>query len=136
MERVTQNRVRDGLLRGALVCLALSLAFTAAPPFAAQAQTRTKVTAAYVGVVSDIGLYLAEKKGCFRDEGLDVTLTQIDLTNRMVPTLGTGDLDVGSGTVAAGLYNAVGREIGLRVVADKGSMRPGYGYEGLMVRKD
>ena len=50
--------------------------------------------------------------------------------------LGTGDLDVGSGTVAVGIYNAVSRGVALRVVADKGSMRPGYGYEGLLVRKD
>jgi NitT/TauT family transport system substrate-binding protein len=41
-----------------------------------------------------------------------------------------------SGTVAAGLYNAVERDIALRAVADKGSMRPGYGFSGLLVRKD
>jgi NitT/TauT family transport system substrate-binding protein len=118
----------------ALVCLAVLLAFPLASGVRAQAPI--KVTAAYVGTVSDVGLYLADKKGYFRDEGLDVALTQIDLTNRMVPTLGTGDLDVGSGTIAAGLYNAVSRDIGLRVVADKGSVRAGYGYEGLLVRKD
>jgi NitT/TauT family transport system substrate-binding protein len=61
---------------------------------------------------------------------------QIDQTNKMVPMLGTGDLDVGSGTVAVGLYNAASRDVALRVVADKGSVRAGYGYEGLLVRKD
>ncbi len=117
-----------------LACLAIVFAAFAA--FEARAQAPIKVTAAYVGVVSDIGLFVAEQKGYFRDEGLDVTLTGIDQTNRMIPTLGTGDLDVGSGTIAAGLYNAVSRDIGLRVVADKGSVRAGYGYEGLLVRKD
>ena len=117
-----------------LVCLVVLLAVPVAS--GARAQAPIKVTAAYVGTVSDVGLYLAEKKGYFRDEGLDVALTQIDQTNRMIPTLGTGDLDVGSGTIAAGLYNAVSRDIALRVVADKGSVRAGYGYEGLLVRKD
>ncbi|MDB5649315.1 MAG: transporter substrate-binding protein [Hyphomicrobiales bacterium] len=50
--------------------------------------------------------------------------------------LGTGQLDVGSGTVAAGLYNGVSRGINLRVVADKGSITPGYEYSTLVIRKD
>jgi NitT/TauT family transport system substrate-binding protein len=54
----------------------------------------------------------------------------------MIGPLGRGQLDVGAGTVAVGLYNAVERDIALRAVADKGSMRPGYGFSGLLVRKD
>ena len=110
----------------------LALGFSAAGP----ARAADAVSVAYVGTASDVGLYLAERKGYFRAEGLDVTLTQLDVTNKMVPMLGTGDLDVGSGTVAVGIYNAVSRGVGLRVVADKGSIRPGYGYEGLLVRRD
>jgi NitT/TauT family transport system substrate-binding protein len=100
------------------------------------ARAADAVSVAYVGTASDVGLYLAERKGYFRAEGLDVTLNQLDVTSKMVPMLGTGDLDVGSGTVAVGIYNAVSRGVALRVVADKGSIRPGYGYEGLLVRKD
>ena len=131
MKRAGARALQFG--HGGLVAV-IALASMFALPVRAQAPA--KVSVAYVGVVSDIGLYLAEKKGYFRDEGLDVTMSLIDQTNRMIPTLGTGDLDVGSGTIAAGLYNAVGRDIGLRVVADKGSVRDGYGYEGLLVRKD
>jgi NitT/TauT family transport system substrate-binding protein len=47
-----------------------------------------------------------------------------------------GQLDVGAGTVAASLYNAVSQNIAIRAVADKGSMRKGYGFSGLLVRKD
>src|SRR5262245_23430123 len=57
-------------------------------------QAAEAVSAAYVGTASDIGLYLAERKGYFRAEGLEVTLNQLDVTNKMVPMLGTGDLDV------------------------------------------
>ena len=39
-------------------------------------------------------------------------------------------------TVAASLYNAVAQNIAIRAVADKGSMRKGYGFTGLLVRKD
>jgi NitT/TauT family transport system substrate-binding protein len=102
----------------------------------ALAQGSNAVSVAYVGTVSDIGLYLADKKGYFKAEGLDVKLIQIEQTLKQVPMLGTGDLDVGTGTVAVGLYNAASRDVAMRVVADKGSVRAGYAYEGLFVRKD
>jgi NitT/TauT family transport system substrate-binding protein len=54
----------------------------------------------------------------------------------MIAPLGTGGLDVGGGTVAAGLYNAVERGINIKVVADKASVEEGYEYSTLLVRKD
>jgi NitT/TauT family transport system substrate-binding protein len=95
-----------------------------------------KVKAATPGIASDIGFFIADKKGYFRDESLDVELTRIDVSPQMTAPLGMGQLDVGAGTVAVNIYNAVSRNIGLRVVADKGSIRPGYGFSGLLVRKD
>lgn len=100
------------------------------------AQTNNTVKVASAGIASDIGFFIADKKGYFRDEGLDVQLTQMANSPQMIGPLGMGQLDVGAGTVAAGLYNAVSQNIAIRVVADKGSMRKGYGFSGLMVRKD
>jgi NitT/TauT family transport system substrate-binding protein len=100
------------------------------------AQTDQKVKVATPGIASDIGFFIADKKGYFRDEGLDVEMTRIDVSPQMTAPLGMGQLDVGAGTVAVNIYNAVARHIGLRVVADKGSIRPGYGFSGLLVRKD
>jgi NitT/TauT family transport system substrate-binding protein len=104
-----------------------------ASPAAAQGNT---VRVASAGIASDIGFFLALKKGYFRDEGLDVTLTQLANAPQMIGPLGMGQLDVGAGTVAASLYNAVTQNIAIRAVADKGSMRAGYGFSGLLVRKD
>ncbi len=103
-------------------------------PAAAQALATVKVASA--GIASDIGFFLAQQKGYFRDEGLNVELTQMANAPQMIGPLGMGQLDVGAGTVAASLYNAVAQKIAIRAVADKGSMRPGYGFSGLMVRKD
>jgi NitT/TauT family transport system substrate-binding protein len=104
----------------------------AASPVAAQ----TTVRVASSGIASDIGFFLALKKGYFRDEGLTVELTQMANAPQMIGPLGRGQLDVGAGTVAASLYNAVAQGISIRAVADKGSMRKGYGFSGLLVRKD
>jgi NitT/TauT family transport system substrate-binding protein len=122
--------MEDAMKLAVLCATALALGATSAP-----AQTE-KVKAATPGIASDIGLFIADKKRYFRDEGLDVELTRIDVSPQMTAPLGMGQLDVGAGTVAVNIYNAVARHIGLRAVADKGSIRPGYGFSGLLVRKD
>jgi NitT/TauT family transport system substrate-binding protein len=117
----------------AQVCLALVAALgVVASPAAAQ----TTVRVASAGIASAIGFFLALKKGYFRDEGLNVELAQMANAPQMIGPLGMGQLDVGAGTVAASLYNAVAQNIAIRAVADKGSMRKGYGFTGLLVRKD
>src|SRR5262249_49510856 len=91
---------------------------------------------ASAGIASDIGFFLAHKKGYFRAEGLDVQLTQLANSPQMIGPLGRGQLDVGAGTVAVSLYNAVERDMAVGGGAEKGSMGPGYGFSGLLVRKD
>jgi NitT/TauT family transport system substrate-binding protein len=85
---------------------------------------------------SDVGLFIAHKKGYFRAEGLNVSFVPFDSGARMVAPLGAGQLDVGAGSPSAGLYNAVVRGIPIKIVADKGSTPKGYGYQPLLVRKD
>jgi NitT/TauT family transport system substrate-binding protein len=104
------------------------------PPAIAQSLPTVKVASA--GIASDVGFFLAHKKGYFREEGLAIELAQMANAPAMIGPLGMGQLDVGAGTVAASLYNAVAQKIAIRAVADKGSMRPGYGFSGLLVRKD
>ncbi len=89
-----------------------------------------------VNTVSDIGIYIADKKGYFKAEGLDVEFVGFKTAAQMIAPLGAGQLDVGGGTVSAALYNAFSRKIGIRIVADKGSSRPEYNFSTIMVRKD
>jgi NitT/TauT family transport system substrate-binding protein len=100
------------------------------------AHGQTKVRVGNVNTVSDIGIYIADRKGYFKAEGLDVDFVGFKTAAQMIAPLGAGQLDVGGGTVSAGLYNAVGRKIGIRIVADKGSSRAGYNFSRVMVRKD
>jgi NitT/TauT family transport system substrate-binding protein len=120
MRRATLHRAL--LAAAALACV---------PALAAE-----KVKVATARTISDAGLYMAAFQGWFRDEGIDVDLVAFDSSTKMIAPLGTGDLDVGGGTVSAGLYNAVSRGIRLRIVADKGSIKPGYAFGALVVRKD
>lgn len=85
---------------------------------------------------TDIGVYVAQKKGFFRDEGLDVTFISFDSAARMIAPFASGDLDAGGGGTSAGLYNAVARGIDVKIVADKNHTPRGQGIQPLLVRKD
>ena len=103
---------------------------------AALAADLTTVRVGIANASSDVAFFIAEKKGYFRQEGLDAKFIPFDSGAKMVAPLGAGQLDVAGGSPSAGLYNAVVRGIGIKIVADKGSTPPGYGYQPLLVRAD
>jgi NitT/TauT family transport system substrate-binding protein len=121
---------RRTLLAGA----AATGAVAAARP--ARAQSASMVTVGFLGTSSDVPLLVADKLGYFKDVGLTAKFTVFDGATRMVAPLGTEQLDVGGGSPSVGLYNAISSNIDLRMVADKASVPPGYGFGPLMVRKD
>ena len=105
---------------------------------AAQAQTvqMAEVSVGTAASISDVPIYIAQNKGYFRDEGINVKTVEFSSATYMVAPLGAGQLDVGGGAPSAGLYNAVARGIKLKIVADKASSQPGYGVNQILVRKD
>jgi NitT/TauT family transport system substrate-binding protein len=100
---------------------------------AARAET---VRVGIIGASSDAPFFIADAKGYFSAEGLALELMSFDSGAKMVAPLGTGDLDAGGGAVSVGLYNAVKRGVGLKVVADKVHYGPGYGFASLLVRRN
>ena len=86
-----------------------------------------EVSVGIASASSDAPIFIGEKKGYFRDEGIKVKTITFSSATYMVAPLGTGQLDVGGGAPSAGLYNAVARGIKLKIVADKASSQPGYG---------
>ena len=50
-----------------------------------------------------------------------------------IQALATGQIDVGGGATDAAFFNAFGRGATVRIVADKGSLQRGHGYQGLVV---
>ncbi len=99
-------------------------------------QTLDTVNIGSVNSIADTPFVVADRKGYFRDAGIKANFVHFDAAANMVAPLGTGQLDVGGGAPSAGLYNAIARGIAIRIVADRGSDPPGYGFSGLLVRKD
>jgi NitT/TauT family transport system substrate-binding protein len=94
------------------------------------------ITVGAASTTSDAPIYIADRKGFFRAEGLDVRVTNFRSASDMVAPLGAGQLDAGAGSAGAALYNAVARGIRIKIVADKASSPPGYGATKILVRKD
>jgi NitT/TauT family transport system substrate-binding protein len=112
------------------------LIFAAALAATSASSAQTPVKIGITDSSSDVGFFIADKKGYFGNEGLTTTMTPFASAAKMIAPLGVGQLDVGGGTVAAGLYNAVERGINIKIVADKASIKDGYEYSTLLVRKD
>jgi len=122
----TMRHVRVAFVAGLTALMVLS----------AHAQTRTEVRVGTLGAISDAPIFIADKKGYFREEGIDVKMTVFQSAATMIAPLGAGHLDVGAGSPSAGMYNAVARKINILIVADKAISTPGYGATKLIVRKD
>ncbi|MBX5492036.1 MAG: ABC transporter substrate-binding protein [Chloroflexi bacterium] len=118
-----------------LMALALSIQPVVAPP-PALAQGLTRLRTGLLSSASDAGFFIAMDQGYFREVGIELDITPFDSAANMVAPLGTGQLDLGGGSHSAGLYNAIARGVGIKLVADKGSSLPGFGFQGLLFRRD
>lgn len=121
--------------RSILFVLEVGLAVLLAVP-GARAQQQ-KVEAGYLAIDSFAPFFIAVEKGFFKAEGLDVNLSRFANSGEMFAPMASGKLDVGSGGIAAGLFNSIARGAKIKVVADKGGIYPGERpYQYLIVRKD
>src|ERR1700733_3920927 len=116
---------------GALVVAALA----GCPASVGIARAQQSVSMGVVGSISDAPFFIAEAKGYFVDEGLKGDISTFDSAANMIAPMGIGQLDVGAGAVSVGLFNAIERGLGIKIVADKARNSPGYSYSSIMVRK-
>src|ERR1700689_4630016 len=95
-----------------------------------------EITIGTIGASSDAPLFIADAMGYYAEQGLKVKFVRFDSAAKMIPSLGSGEVDVGSGATSAGLYNAAARGIGIKIVADKARNAKGYGFQAIMARTD
>ena len=109
------------------------LAFASLNVIAAEMKIRVGSSPA----LSSAGIYLAEAKGYFKDQGLNVEIT--DIANSGAPMtllLAKGELEVGAGNLTSGLFSAIASGQGVKLVADKGHVEKSRDYIALIVRQD
>lgn len=136
------------VLASAALALFTACALTACAPDAPQAarqapawapklaplETPVTVKVGMKQVVSDVGILVGMARGYYRDLGIVIEPTQFSSGQEMINQLAAGQLDVGATVSSSGLFNAMSRDIPVKIVADKGINVPGRGYYRLVVR--
>lgn len=82
---------------------------------------------------SNAGIYIADGLGYFAQQGLALSYVDFGSASEVMPALARGDLDIGDVGINPALFNAVARGFGIKLVADKGSMPPGFGFTSMVV---
>ncbi|MDP2728240.1 MAG: ABC transporter substrate-binding protein, partial [Dehalococcoidia bacterium] len=95
-----------------------------------------RVKVGIIGSGSDAPLFIADDKGFFKAQGIEVEYVNFKSATEMVAPVGTGELDVGSLVISPGLLNAKDRGVDIRLVASKSRSRPGFESYWILLRKD
>ncbi len=64
--------------------------------------------------------YIGLEEGYFEHYGIDVELVEFTVQEEILPALASGQVDVSSGLVSAGMFNAIARGSDIRITSDKG----------------
>jgi NitT/TauT family transport system substrate-binding protein len=94
------------------------------------------VKVSVAGTFAEAAIYIGEERGYFRDQGIRQEFITLDSAARAIPALSTGEIDVAAGVPSAGLYNAVLRDIGLKVVVPQSVHVDNHSSVFLLVRQD
>jgi hypothetical protein len=81
------------------------------------------VRIAETAVIGLAPVYVAEARGYYREQGLELTLENFGAGSNAVPALARGDFDVNLGAISADTFNAFARGVGIKIVAPMGSYR-------------
>ncbi|MCW2684865.1 MAG: transporter substrate-binding protein [Blastococcus sp.] len=135
----TRTTAKSGM--GAVLALALLTACggadNAAESGSGEAAAQPLRTVSYgtiSGSSSDAALFMGIEAGFFEEEGVEIEIVDFNSGALVVPPLATGDLDVGSGSPSAGLFNAVAQGVQIKIVAEKARVVP-PGHMAFLVSK-
>ncbi len=84
----------------------------------------TVVRVGYIPVTIYAPLYVADAKGYFAEEGIDVELMPVQGGSDNVVQLGAGNFDVAGGGISAGMWNAADRGIEFEIALPLHAERP------------
>jgi ABC-type nitrate/sulfonate/bicarbonate transport system substrate-binding protein len=82
------------------------------------------------------GFYIAMERGYFLEQGIQLDLTKFATGIDYVPALARGQVDVATTDLSAGILNVFSRDIPIKMVADRGSLPLGAGWQAILVRPD
>ena len=97
---------------------------TAGSEEAASDGALTAVTVGHLPITIYAPLFVADQKGYFAEEGIDIDLVPVQGGTENVVQVASGNFDVAGGGIGAGMFNAVARGIDFEIVAPLHTERP------------
>jgi len=107
----------------------------AAPTAASPPRTETVKYAASTSV-SSAGAFIGLERGYYREVGLELEIVPFSSAAEMIQPIAASQVDVANADTGAGIFNALGRGLPLRFVADGNHTEPGHSSLAWVVRKD
>lgn len=90
----------------------------------------------YTPLLAGGPVFVGIERGYFEALNLNLDMVRFNSGALMIAPLANNDLDVGAGGTSPGLYNALLRDVRLKIVSDASTSQAGYGTSVAMVRKD
>ncbi len=115
-------------LLGRRSCLSLLTAATLLP--ASRAHAAEPLTLGLLHTLSPAPFYMAQERGYFRDEGIDLTFRFFEAAQPIAAAAVAGDIDVGITALTGGFFNLAEKGT-LKVIG--GAMHEQRGYEGTAI---
>jgi NitT/TauT family transport system substrate-binding protein len=112
-----------------------SQAAGAAPPESSRPASGEVLRIGHLGGGTDFGIILADALGYFQEQGLAVEQVVVKGVPEGLPLLATNQLQALGGAPSASVFNAIGRGVGVRIVADRAQVQPGRSVAPLIARK-
>jgi NitT/TauT family transport system substrate-binding protein len=133
-----RRRAASGVL--ALLCLVLAAACggnsSSGGGSGGSGGKATNLNVGLFGALSDAGLIIAQNKGYFTAEKLNVKFVPSQSAPTIISLTAAGKLDAAGTSATPGLFNAIGRGVKLKIAADKGRIDPEHSWTALVVRQD
>lgn len=82
-------------------------------------ETTATVTFGTLPIAAVAEVFIAQDRGFFEDRNIELEIERITGATQAVPELASGDLDVASGSIGAGVYNSIAQGVPVRAVADQ-----------------
>ena len=122
------KRLARALSAGLLICLAVGST--------ANVVVAAPVNFGDLGIVGDAPFYIAQEKGYFAQQKVEIATQPLDSAANALLPLATNQLQAVAGGLSAGLFNAFARDLPIRIVFGNTRDMPGFSTDMLLLRED
>jgi NitT/TauT family transport system substrate-binding protein len=95
-----------------------------------------KLRVGSIGLNGEIGMFVAQERGYYQDEGLEVEFVPFRSAAEALPALASGEVAVSGGAPDPSVFNAARRDVGVKLISSLSIINPGDWGAALVIRQD